>query len=73
MLEGKYISDTIRAYYKSYPKTLPFGLEAWYGVNRDLGGEPHALVLFQDKPLTVEDREYNRLDVEIFNFDPSTW
>jgi len=71
MLEGKYVNDLIRGYYSSYPKTLPFGFEIWYGVNRDLSGEPHALVLFQDEPLIIEGREYNRLDVEIFNFDPT--
>jgi phytoene dehydrogenase-like protein len=71
MLEGKYVNDFIRAYYDSYPKTLPFGFEIWYGVNRNLSGEPHALVLFQDEPLIIEGREYNRLDVEIFNFDPT--
>jgi phytoene dehydrogenase-like protein len=57
MLGGKYVSDSIRTYYDSYPKTLPFGFEVWYGVNQDLSGEPHALVLFQDKPLTIEGRE----------------
>jgi phytoene dehydrogenase-like protein len=71
MLEGRYVSDRIRAYYNSYPKTIPFGFEVWYGVNRDLSGEPHALVLFQDNPLTIEGREYDRLDIEVFNFDPS--
>ena len=71
MLEGKYVSDSIRTYYDSYPKTLPFGFEVWYGVNQDFSGEPHALVLFQDNPLTIEGREYDRLSVEIFNFDPS--
>ena len=71
MLEGKYVNDLIRTYYNSYPETGYFGLAVWYGVKRDLCGEPHALVLFQDKPLTVEGREYDRLDVEIFNFDPS--
>ncbi len=71
MLEGKYASDFIRSYYNSHPKTGPFGLEVWYGIKRDLSGEPHALVLFQDEPLTVEGRELNKLDVEIFNFDPS--
>jgi len=71
MLEGKYVNDLIRTYYNSYPETGYFGLAIWYGVKRDLSGEPHALVLFQDKPLTVEGREHDRLDVEIFNFDPS--
>lgn len=71
MLEGKYVNDIIRTYYNSYPKTISFGFEVWYGIKQDLSGEPHSLVLFQDKPLTFEGREYNRLDVEIFNFDPS--
>lgn len=71
MLEGRYVNDTIRAYYDSYPKTMPFGFEVWYGVNRDFSGEPHSLVLFQDEPITIEDREYDRLDVEVFNFDPT--
>jgi len=71
MLEAKYVSDSICEYYKSFPKTIPFGLEVWYGVNLEFNGEPHALVLFLDKPLMIEDREYNKLDVEIFNFDPS--
>jgi phytoene dehydrogenase-like protein len=71
MLEGKYVNDLISAYYAAYPKTQPFGLEVWYGVNRNLTGEPHALVLFLDKPLTVEGKEHDRLDVEVFSFDPS--
>lgn len=71
MLEGKYVNDAIRAYYKSYPQTISFGFEVWYGVNRDFSGEPHSLVLFQNEPVTFEGREYNKLDVEIFNFDSS--
>ncbi len=71
MLEGKYVNPTIEAYYKSFPKTQPFGLEIWYGVNREFKGEPHSLVLFLDHPIIVEDKERDRLDIEIFNFDPS--
>ena len=71
MLEGKYVNPTIKAYYKSFPKTQPFGLEIWYGVNKEFKGEPHSLVLFLDQPIKVEDKERDRLDIEIFNFDPS--
>ena len=71
MLDAKYVTDTVRAYYDSYPKTMPFGLEFYYGVNLEFAGEPHALVLFQDEPIIIEDREYDRLSVEVFNFDPS--
>jgi phytoene dehydrogenase-like protein len=71
MLEGKYVSASINEYYKEVPKTQIFGLETWFGVARDLPSEPHAMVLFLDKPITVEGREEDRLDLELFNFDPS--
>jgi phytoene dehydrogenase-like protein len=71
MLEGKYVNPTIEAYYKAYPRVQPFGLEVWYGVAKEFPGEPHALVLFLDQPLTVEGKARDRLDVEVFNFDPS--
>jgi phytoene dehydrogenase-like protein len=70
MLQGAYVDDKIKAYYKAYPKTQAFGLEVWYGVNQDLSNEPHALVIFLDKPITIEGKERNRLSVEVFNFDP---
>lgn len=69
MLEGKYDTDLIDAYYKAYPNTLPFGLEVWYGVNMALAHEPHAIVRFLDAPITVEDTQRDRLDIEVFNFD----
>jgi len=71
MLEGKYLNPTIEAYYKSYPKTQPFGLEVWYGISQELSTEPHAIVHFLEQPITIEDVARDRLDIEIFNFDPS--
>ena len=71
MLDGKYVNQTIEAYYKAYPKTQPFGLEVWYGINQELSGEPHAIVHFLDEPITIEDVARDRLDIEIFNFDSS--
>ena len=71
MLDGKYFDDTIQAYYNGYIKTQPFGLEIWFGVALDLSKEPHALVLFQEEPFSVENRERDRIDVEVFGFDPT--
>jgi phytoene dehydrogenase-like protein len=71
MLDGKYTTGLIDAFYKSYPKTQSFGLEIWYGVNRSFEGEPHAMVLFLDEPVKVEGKDHDRLDIEILNFDPS--
>jgi phytoene dehydrogenase-like protein len=71
MLDGKYVNEMIGEYYGAVPKTQVFGLETWFGVNRDFSNEPHALVLFLDKPISIENRELDKLDLEIFNFDPT--
>ncbi len=71
MLRGKFTNDAINVYYKAYPKLQAFGLEVWYGVNKDLASEPHALVLFLDKAIEVEGQKRDRLNVEIMNFDPT--
>ena len=71
MLDGKYVNDLIQAYYNASPKTQAFGLEVWCGVALDLSKEPHALVLFQEEPFKVENKERDRLDVEVFGFDPT--
>jgi phytoene dehydrogenase-like protein len=71
MLHEKYSSQVIKSYYASFPKTQPFGLMIWYGVNRSFSNEPHAIVLFLSQPITVENKERGRLDLEILNFDHS--
>jgi phytoene dehydrogenase-like protein len=71
MLDGKYVTPTIDAYYRAYPKLQSFGLEVWYGLDMELPGEPHAIVRFLDQPITVEGVLRDRLDIEVFNFDPT--
>ncbi len=71
MLDGKYVNDKIKLYYEGFTKIQPFGLEIWYGVSMDLSKEPHALVVFQKEPLVVEDKTHDRLDIEVFGFDPT--
>jgi phytoene dehydrogenase-like protein len=71
MLHEKYSTQLIKSYYGSFPKTQPFGLTIWYGVNRSFSNEPHAIVLFLSQAITVENKERGRLDLEILNFDHS--
>jgi len=71
LLGGKYTTSTIDAYLKAYPKMQSFGLEVWYGINMELKGEPHAIVCFLDMPITVEGVSRDKLDIEVFNFDPT--
>ncbi len=71
LLEGKYTTDAIDAYFKAPPKLQSFGLEVWYGVNMEFPNEPHAIVRFLEQPITIEGIPRDRIDIEIFNFDPT--
>lgn len=71
MLEGKYVNDQIRSYYSAAPASQPFTLHVFLGVARDFSREPHAIVLLLDQPITIAGKVRERLDVELFNFDPS--
>jgi phytoene dehydrogenase-like protein len=71
MLSGEYADDRIRAYYKSPPDYCEMSLHVSYGVSRDMTGEPHSLTYFLKSPVRLMDREVDRLDVELFNFDPT--
>jgi phytoene dehydrogenase-like protein len=66
MLDGKYTNELIQRYYESVPKSQPFGLEVFVGVNRDLSSEPHAITLLFNKALTIEGMERNSLYLELF-------
>jgi phytoene dehydrogenase-like protein len=71
MLDGRYVDDRIRAYYDAAPDAVEMSLSVSLGVARDMTGEPHALTLFLEQPVTVMGQPHDRLDVEIFNFDPA--
>lgn len=71
MLEGKYVNDQILSYYSAAPASQPFALHVFLGVARDFSREPHAIVLLLDQSVTIAGKVRERLDVELFNFDPS--
>lgn len=71
MLGGKYLNDRIRAYYQAAPEACEMSLHVSLGVARDMSKEPHALLLFLEEPVTVMGEPRDRLDVEIYNFDPA--
>ena len=70
MLGGKYTNEGIRAFYSNPIERQDMTVHVSFGVNRDISGEPHALVLFLQKPVTIMDRDVDRLDVELTSHDP---
>lgn len=72
ILDGKYTNDQTRTYYAEAPAgSQEMSLHVSLGVARDMSHEPHALTYLLEQPVTIMGKERNRLNVEIFNFDPS--
>ena len=71
MLEDRYATQALRSYYAQAPESQEMALHVYFGVDRDLSREPHALVLLLDKPVEIAGHTRDRLGVEILSFDPS--
>ncbi|MBC7235592.1 MAG: hypothetical protein H5T69_07100 [Chloroflexi bacterium] len=72
MLDGRYVTDRIRAYYTDPPQEQDMALHISLGVARDMRTEPHALVLWLPEPIEIAGKRRDRLDVEFFAFAPET-
>lgn len=73
VLEGKYVDDTIRGYYKDLPIFEPL-IFVGLGVNRSFADFPQlvtGLLLQLEKPIIVGGEERHWMTVRIHNFDPS--
>jgi len=71
LLDRRFVDDRTRARLLSPEDAMMMGIHVSLGVDRDLAGEPHALVLLLDEPVVVADRTIDRLSVETYGFDPS--
>jgi len=70
MLDGRYTSRAIRSYYGNPVDRIDLGLLISLGVNRDLSGEPHALILLLDEPASIAGQVRDRLKLSLYGHDP---
>jgi phytoene dehydrogenase-like protein len=73
MLEGKYVDDTIRGYYKELPIFEPLIFMS-LGVNRSFADFPQTVTgtMFQlEKPIMIGGQKRDWMPVRIHNFDPT--
>jgi phytoene dehydrogenase-like protein len=73
MLEGKYVNDKIRGYYKELPLFPPL-VHIAVGVARtfdDVASSIEGTNFPLDEPVTIAGRQLTRLPVQIYNFDPT--
>jgi phytoene dehydrogenase-like protein len=73
MLEGKYIDDKVRGYYKEMPIFKPL-VYVGLGINSTFEDLPKIIsgtVIPLDKPISIGGIEYALLIIRVHNFDPS--
>lgn len=70
LLEGKYVDSLVRKYYDDASETVDSAVHVSLGVDRDLSGEPHSIVLLLDRPIALAGRTHERLIIEHFSLDP---
>jgi phytoene dehydrogenase-like protein len=70
-LGGRYINERVRGYCAPLSDETPFAVDVFLGIDRDLSEEPSSLVLLLDAPVTIADHLYDRLEVQLYGFDPS--
>jgi len=70
MLEGKYINEKIRDYYEQLPVYPPIIYVA-LGIARSFDEVPSVVDYPLDEPVMIAGQEWMRLNVRIYNFDPS--
>jgi len=71
LLGGAYLSRAVERYYSRPVDRVEMGLQISLGVDRDLSGEPHAIVLPLAQPAVIAGEARSRLYVQPFGFDPS--
>ncbi len=69
MLDGRYLSIRDKEFYNRPGDDAKMGLQVSFGINRDMRDQPHAVILFLDGKLKAGGRDFDRLNIEIFNFD----
>jgi phytoene dehydrogenase-like protein len=71
LLEGRYIDDAWRNAFAIPEDKVTMGLHVSLGVARDLSDEAHAIVLWLPEPIQIAGEPRDRLDLELFGFDPA--
>jgi phytoene dehydrogenase-like protein len=71
MLGGRFMNDAVRKECAEPPDETHFSVNVFLGVRRDLTGEPSALIMLFDEPVTIAGRKCDSLEMQIYGFDRS--
>ena len=70
MLEGNYVNEKIKSYYKELPIFDPL-IQVSLGINTDLSREPHNIVYTLKEPIETAGIKYSSVTIHHYCFDPT--
>lgn len=71
LLGGDHRDRRLQAAFARPREEMVMGVHVSLGLDRDLSSEPHAMVLWLPESAQLADQVRDRLDLELFGFDPS--
>ncbi len=71
LLEGRFADDAVRAECTLMDDTMPFAVQVFLGVNRNLSKEPSSMILLHERPVTLAGHASHELELQTYGFDSS--
>ena len=71
MLEGRFIDDRVRSWCPAAQDEMPFAVQIFLGVNRDLSAEPSSMVIILDPPVELAGHLCHEFELQTYGFDPT--
>jgi len=71
MLEGRFEDDGVRRLCQPANDEMPFAVQVFLGVNRDLSHEPSSMIMLLGEPVTLAGHECREVEMQLYGFDPS--
>ncbi len=70
MLEGQYVDDKIRGYYRDLPIFAPI-IQVSLGIHRDLADQPHTVQYELAEPLQIAEKARRSIGFKHYGYDPT--
>jgi len=71
MLDGRFMDEQVKSMCKPANDEMPFSVQVFLGVNRDLSKEPSSMIILMDKPVMLANHACHELELQTYGFDPS--
>jgi phytoene dehydrogenase-like protein len=71
MLDGRFMDEQVKSMCKPANDEMPFAVQIFLGVNRDLSKEPSSMIILMDEPVVLANHSCHELELQTYGFDPS--